>query len=558
MKYEEVFFNAPTDFWAIEKWSFSEKQKDTMFEGDIQPTINTKEGKVTFYTYTRAMTPDKLIRVHKERGFSTYSLFEYNNKWGVIKDFEIKAVGFDSLTVTAYRSEASLIPVQKKEKWGYLNENGETFITPQYNQVTPFEKTLTAVQKGQKWGLIGKNNKPATAFEYDTIMRTNYEDYQYEVKKNGLMGILDAQGKIVLPIEYKSITSIGQKHFIGTDKAGKQGISNYQNKVIMPYQYDEIKPYKENTFKVKKDNKIGIATLENKLIVSIKYDEIKDSKCKDNFFYIVLNGKNGIADATGKEVVAPEYDQTECYDYFTVVTKNGKTGVLDSSYAVFVPIEYEEIERFADNKESVVAFKQNGKWGFFNQQGKVVASPMYDEAPNTYSAPYIAKKGGKYGLVDALNRTLLNFEYDNIQHIYTDKGYFMKVTKNQKEAIHQASGEVLIPLVYDELGHFRIPEGLFLGVKKKGKWGYINEKQKMIIPAIYEDAQTFEKVLGNKIFAIVKKGGKWGMIDAKNKVILPFVYDELYWNSFQKGELYAIKGEKTMYINMKGEEIESK
>jgi hypothetical protein len=552
-QYENVFFKAPTDFWAIEKWDIVKKFDEYINE---EVTIG-KEGYVTFYTYKRAATPKQSKLTCPDFSYTPTFSFKYNDKQGLVSNLEVVAVGYDSLA--KINNASPFWMAQKRDKWGIIDEQGNEVLKPQFEQSTPFQSYYAPVKKNKKWGMIDLKGKIIIPFEYDTIATTSfYQDNIYLLKKNGFWGALNNERKPYLPLEYKDLEVINQQYLLVTQKDGRKNIKNYELKDLFKDSYTHIASLPQSSlWEVGNAGKVGALDLEDGLLTPIRYEKVKPMPNSPNLIFVYLNGKVGLA-KEGKEILPTEYDQIDMMrdgNYFKV-KKNGKIGVLDKDLKEFVPCLYDKIGneyRFFGSDYTYITFEQNGLIGFFDQTGKVISPAMYQEI-DLYEPPFVAKKDGKFGLIDANNKTIIPFEFEILHYTYSKNGTILRVTKDSKEALYSKTGEVLIPLTYNELGRFVIDDGMPMGVMVGKKWGYINAKQKMTIKPQYDDAEVVVKVQ-NKLFAIVKKGENWGVIDMKNKVVLPFVYTSLYWEDTAKGQFNANKGDKEMIIDLKGNEV---
>ena len=64
-----------------------------------------------------------------------------------------------------------------------------------------------------------------------------------KVTKEGKTGIVDSEGKEILPMQSLEITNLGKESkdgFIVKNQEGKYGIVNYANEIILEAKYDEI------------------------------------------------------------------------------------------------------------------------------------------------------------------------------------------------------------------------------------------------------------------------------------------------------------------------------
>jgi hypothetical protein len=126
-------------------------------------------------------------------------------KWGLIdrKGNFVVPPQYDEM----FKPKRGFVKVMKDGKNGFLNEAGTEVLPCKYDDIKPHDKddvfNLFSVQLNRKWALFDKTGKPLTAFVYDRL-----DDYYYHyilVAKGNHFGLLNKQGKEVLPCEYDKI-----------------------------------------------------------------------------------------------------------------------------------------------------------------------------------------------------------------------------------------------------------------------------------------------------------------------------------------------------------------
>lgn len=153
--------------------------------------------------------------------------------------------------------------------------------------------------------------------------------------------------------------------FITLRKTNKLAIVNNQGKVISDFIYDEIIPecfvapgksgiYEEyfmtanhpNHFiYFKKDNKYGIMDNDYNVILNNTYDMITESMI-DNFIYIAKRTSTGLKwgvynVAERKEIIAPQFDDMiKNSENFFIVNANGKYGIYNIQGKEVLPVQY--------------------------------------------------------------------------------------------------------------------------------------------------------------------------------------------------------------------------
>ena len=114
-------------------------------------------------------------------------------------------------------------PVLKSEFYGLLDIESSTmksdFVYEQFDQHNGFSSGLLGVKKDGKWGFVNEDGEPVIDHLYDPYERNTYGDYVYGaindyiiVTQNGLWGLIDTQGNIVLEVTYENISQVNKDH----------------------------------------------------------------------------------------------------------------------------------------------------------------------------------------------------------------------------------------------------------------------------------------------------------------------------------------------------------
>ncbi|MBK8623545.1 MAG: WG repeat-containing protein [Saprospiraceae bacterium] len=69
------------------------------------------------------------------------------------------------------------------------------------------------------------------------------------------------------------------------------------------------------------------------------------------------------------------------------------------------------------------------KYGIIDKNGDTIVPFIYDLLPNSFSEKMIAKKNGKFGIINSKNQILVDFKYNEL---YSYHPYFITYTKNNK------------------------------------------------------------------------------------------------------------------------------
>ena len=166
--------------------------------------------------------------------------------------------------------------------------------------------------------------------------------------------------------------------------------------------------------------------------------------------------------------------------------------------------------------DGLIAVKQHGKYGYIDTEGKSIIKPMYNDVRAFVQGVAAVQLGDAWHLIDKNNQPISK-PYDNLIR-YDDRLYIAK--KSGKYGMIDHDGKVVQPLIYDDIKNHIAGDGL-LAVKRHGLWGFMDRDAKIIIEPQYQAVNYFADGL-----AAVKKNHQWGFINLHNQTVIDFIYDE--------------------------------
>ena len=419
-----------------------------------------------------------------------------------------------------------------QNKWGVINQEGEEVIQPSYQEMIVIpDKTkdvfICTYNVNEETGtyqtkaINSKNEDILTGYEQIEALENMdengnvwYEENILRVKKNGKYGLIDLNGKELLPAEYDEITVL-------------DGI--------------------ENSIIIKKGGKVGLVNDAGSMIVDVNYQEIKKigDTYKDGYITINEQGKYGLVSATKKQILENQYDEIlqislkECY----LVKENGKQKLINSKGETIIENGFDEIKSTTTNG---VIFTKNNLYGEMNTSGEITLETEYQDLKEAKDGIYIAKQNDKYGIIDNVGNVQIPYEYEGITYnekadlffaedseyktSIIDNRYNAKVTGILSEI--NTDEEYIRMRIGDEYKYYNLKgeeisntealknNTIFLN-KKDGKYGYVDKKGNPVTEYIYDDA-TEQNEYG---FAAVKKNGLWGSIDKDGKEVVEPKYN---------------------------------
>lgn len=145
-------------------------------------------------------------------------------------------------------------------------------------------------------------------------------------------------------------------------------------------------------------------------------------------------------------------------------------GYKNAAGAVVIAPKYLSAGEFSDTGIATVA--DGSGWAIINQKGGILLRPYVFENGADYFVEGLARfvKNGKFGFFDESGKVVIPPRFDFV------------------EPFHEGLAAFCAGCVQEPQGENRVLRG--------GKWGYLNRNGKVVIPAIYDEVRAFEKNRG--------------------------------------------------------------
>lgn len=419
-----------------------------------------------------------------------------------------------------------------QNKWGVINQDGEEVIQPSYQEMIVIPNKTKGVfictyDVNENTGtyktkaLNNKNEEILTGYDQiealvnaDKNDNTWYEENVLRVKKNNQYGLIDLNGKELLPTEYDQITVLN-------------GL--------------------ENSIIIKKGDKVGLVNDKGSIIIDAKYKEIKNlgDTYKEGYITIDDSEKYGVVSATKMQILNNQYDeieQTYLKEYY-LVKENGKTKLINSKGETILESGFDDIKSTTQNG---LIFVKNDMYGEITTDGEVKIEAKYQDLKEAQNGIFIAKENEKYGIIDEAENTKIGFDYAGIT--YSEKAnLFLAEDTEYKTSVIDNNFNIKVTGILSEINteksylrmrvnneykyyDFNCNEKsntevlkdntIFLS-KKNGKYGYVDKKGNPVTDYIYDDAME-QNEYG---YAAVKRNGLWGSVDQSGKEVISPKYN---------------------------------
>lgn len=384
-------------------------------------------------------------------------IVKQDEKYGVIniKGTELVNIEYDQISVDGYYTEenqykyAGYIVSNKTNegyRYGYIDYNGEILEEIQYNELSRVtdvednENVYILCAKNGQYG-ITKNGKELIQNEYQSINFSKINNL-FLIEKNKKYGITDLNGKIIVPVEYKQIDTLGI-YLYANNEQGTTVYNSEGNEVNI-------------------DANIGILdTANDKYRIRINTEE---------------NAKYGVIGKDGKQIIEEKYNYIEyLYDnYFIVSNENSKLGIIDDKDNIKVEIINDSVQKIKNTNiiqttigQTTQLFSKEMKKVCEMENAIIEENEDYIKIYNSEQTKYFNQDG----------KELKNTEVYKNNTLYAEEN-------NDKWGFSDINGNMKIGYRYEKVTEFN--EYGFAAVKLNGKWGAIDEQGKEVSNLVYE------------------------------------------------------------------------
>jgi hypothetical protein len=460
--------------------------------------------------------------------------------------------------------------VKLNGKWGLTDRQGKAFLPCAYDIVYGSSKDGRVVVcvggdesgHGGKWGFTQKYKGGEIPLPYELLRECNV-DGLLAVKQHGKWGAVSELGKLFIPIQYEIEHT--DAHFLANteiptpvfDEGNAQpsksylklnfinglsrvrwhekwGYINYFGNAVIPCEYEYVGDFYEDLVCVVKETeqgfKTGFVNKENQAIIPIQYDFVPESykqmNVSEGLVQVRLGGKWGYLNAQNQLIIPFQYTQANAFkEGFAAVTTDLRSvqprwQFIDKAgkYLFQIPDKYQLLDlAFQDG---FVRVRHQGKEGFLNSKGELLADLWYDEVKPFHQgiAQVVLKKEEFYkiGYINQQGKEIVPCIYDHAprQTLAIQVGDYLKLRHNHQWGLLNTKGETILNFEYEDIALPNPSLDAFLhhamAVKKSGKWGVVDKKQKILIPFQYEKIQILENA-----FVLVWYQGRKGYMDLK-------------------------------------------
>lgn len=253
------------------------------------------------------------------------------------------------------------------------------FSYAEYDDITLLSNNLIAAKRGDKWGYISGTGKTVISFDYDQAMP--FIDDLAIARQDNQAILIDTEGnrwalakesvEDIIPMSSeRSALKIDNKWYVTNSEFLVGDIS-----------YNFVGTLSEGYFVIETEAGVGLRDIENNFIVSIGANEIAMDELGralvNNRAFIKVNEKFQMIDEKGNYIGIQTYE--DAFPFYlegqlAAVKQNGKWGFIDENGKEVLPYEWENAKSFSCG---VAAVQRDGLWGFIDFNGELIINPQF-------------------------------------------------------------------------------------------------------------------------------------------------------------------------------------
>jgi WG containing repeat len=349
-----------------------------------------------------------------------------------------------------YSNDQQLIRLANDEgKEGVMDWNGTLYLEPIYTQLYISKKNNLIIAnnatKITAWDLSGN----LLWSEHYIVFTMTDSKKQVIVRRtiDSLYGIVDAYtGENVFPFIYQKIYE--GNNFVVAQMHSKFGMLNLKHEKLIDFNYKTITPYTGNLASASIDGKLFAVfdfVKRQRLTEFIYKDYDLDKNGNSQIYNAILelstktspyifekDDKKGLINPNGGVLIPAIYDQISITRDSNIVEvwRDNNMGYYNIELnREIVPTQFDYTNYHGlgggyppiGDKDKISVISSNSDkelMGFYDIKGSKICDPIYDplDYPAFMNNLCAVSLGGKYGLIDDNNRTIIPLNYDYIHY----------------------------------------------------------------------------------------------------------------------------------------------
>lgn len=424
--------------------------------GDSQLLVSTKDNKKGLIDlFGEIITPLEYSEITLSPDDEGLRLAIKDNKLGYLNTEGQIAIPCKFENATGSSFSEGLAHIQTNGEHYYINKLGQIVISVgQAYSCGTFKNGIAPIQKreGETYFIDMKGNVVILPQPYYCYFYTN-DIIMIESSGNNRLGLMDYNGKTILPMQYDFKTSRRTDDLIiarywqqtASGTASKWGYINKQGELIIEYQFDNAFPFYEGIALVEKNGKYGCINKQGKTIIPFLYDDLWGFNFYNNdAAWVKRNGKYGCINKQGQTLVPFEFDEivynSPSYNGFVSAVKDGKAGFINSKGQIILPFQYPEDTYFSYAGNDLIIVHKDMQEALIDTKGNyIVPFGKYDHFIGFVDGIFYVEIYDEYGDIDEYG---IIDKDGNSTFMYKDTQYPTSIKNDSLESNRQPNNSI--------------------------------------------------------------------------------------------------------------------
>lgn len=457
-----------------------------------------------------------------------YFLAKYNRKTALYDQYGRQILPCEYLNI--YQRENGLIFAESTSTWSLLfddkieklcDRNPHDKITIQ-NEGIRLRITIKHPYNGSETGYVLTDGINIIPFIYQST-KICKDGEHIIVCRNSLYGIYSKDLRLIIPIDYKSITPIeNSQKCVAVNQDNAICLINLADATQQVLPYEQLR-FNGGNFIVRQQGKEGVVDTNNTVIVPIAYQRC--IAITNNYFKVKTIRDNaaenyGLYDCQGKQILQSQFNWIDYIgdDLFILKKDDGKSALYnaDCGRYMFGEKGLDDIQTY--NNHTLFRLLKDNKYALANLDGTILTPFKYDYMDFSHKDYIKVKVGESIGTLSYNGKEI----YDNEVTLcdgYVATSFFSKwnVTHNGKECL---------PRIYDAI---ELLADDWIKVSQTDLWGIYDLNGKFLLPIAYASI-TLYKEQGYIVVSQRKEGNffqkVYSILNMNLEIVLPITYTD--------------------------------
>ena len=293
----------------------------------------------------------------------------------------------NSLTGDMDDNAVKLYPVLLDGEWGYINQQGEMILEPQYQSAEAFHEGLAVVRESWGWKYIDSKGEIKIEGNYSSINR--FSGGKAAVRFDGRWGYINKAGNFAINPRFRNASTFSdQRAFVRSiDYSSYYYINENGDRIESIDLPDDMDYVEQNEFRdgramVRDDDLFGYIDKSGNTIVDLKYAEARPFSSQ--LAAVKISDRWGFIGNDGQVSISPQFISVGDFgNGLAPARKNSNSfGYINKSGTFIIDEQFQQAGVFSEERAPVML---NNKWTFIDKAGNQITSPKFDEVEPFYN-----------------------------------------------------------------------------------------------------------------------------------------------------------------------------